>query len=78
MIVSLWDVPDGPTGDLLAGFYRSGLGGRGKAAALRAAQLDTLRRLRQGKVTLQTAVGPVAIPEHPAFWAGFVLIGEPQ
>lgn len=78
MIVSLWDVPDAPIGDLIAGFYRSWLGGRSKAAALRAAQLDMLRRLREGRVTLQTAIGPVTIPEHPAFWAGFVLIGEPE
>jgi tetratricopeptide (TPR) repeat protein len=78
MIVSLWDVPDGPTGDLIAGFYRSWLAGRGKAAALRAAQLDMLRRLRDGRVILKTAVGPVAVPEHPAFWAGLILIGEPE
>jgi CHAT domain-containing protein/tetratricopeptide (TPR) repeat protein len=78
LIVSQWDVPDEPTSNLLAGFYRSWLAGQSKARALRAAQLDVLRGLRQGRIRIDTAIGPVALPEHPVFWAGFALIGEPE
>ena len=41
-------------------------------------ELQLLRELRAGKVQLQTAAGPVTLPEHPVFWAGFALIGEPD
>jgi CHAT domain-containing protein len=78
LIVSQWDVPDEPTSDLLAGFYRAWLGGQGKARALRTAQLQILRGLREGRIRIDTAIGPVALPEHPVFWAGFALVGEPE
>jgi CHAT domain-containing protein len=78
VVASLWDVADEPTNRLLPGFYRSWLGGQSKALALRTAQLQLLRDLRAGKVQLQTAAGLVTLPEHPALWAGFALIGEPK
>jgi CHAT domain-containing protein len=71
-------VADEPTNRLLPAFYRFWLGGQTKARALRAAQLGLLADLRAGRVLLQTAAGPVVLPEHPAFWAGFALIGEPD
>lgn len=78
LVASLWDVADEPTNRLLPGFYRAWFGGQSKARALRTAQLQLLRDLRAGRVQLQTAAGPVTVPEHPVFWAGFELIGEPQ
>jgi CHAT domain-containing protein len=78
LMASLWDVADEPTNRLLPAFYRSWLGGQSKARALRAAQLQLLADLRAGRVQLQTAAGAVVLPEHPAFWAGFALIGEPD
>jgi CHAT domain-containing protein len=78
LVASLWDVADEPTNRLLPAFYRSWLAGPSKAQALRAAQLELLADLRAGRVHLQTAAGPVALPEHPALWAGFALIGEPD
>jgi CHAT domain-containing protein len=78
LVASLWDVADEPTNRLLPAFYRSWLGGQSKARALRAAQLELLADLRAGRVQLQTAAGSVVLPEHPAFWAGFALIGEPD
>ena len=78
LVASLWDVADEPTNRLLPAFYRSWLGGQSKARALRAAQLELLADLRAGRVLLQTAAGPVVLPEHPGFWAGFALIGEPD
>jgi CHAT domain-containing protein len=60
------------------GFYRGWLTGASKSRALRSAQLQMLRNLRAGRITVATAAGPVVLPEHPVFWAGFSLIGEPD
>jgi CHAT domain-containing protein len=78
LVASVWDVADEPTNRLLPDFYRRWHGGESKSRALRAAQLRLLRDLRAGRVRLNTAAGEVAIPEHPVFWAGFVLFGEPE
>jgi len=78
LVASLWDVADEPTSRLLPDFYRAWLGGASKSRALRSAQLRLLRDLRAGRVHINTAAGEVAIPEHPVFWAGFALFGEPE
>ncbi|HZW75773.1 MAG TPA: CHAT domain-containing protein, partial [Caldimonas sp.] len=78
VVVSVWDVADAPTSHLLPAFYRAWLGGADKASALRAAQLELIRELRAGRVRTKTSLGQIAIPEDPAFWAGFVLLGEPD
>jgi len=78
IVASLWDVADEPTNRLLPQFYRAWLGGASKARALRAAQLRLLSDLRAGKVRIETPAGLVSLPEHPVFWAGFALIGEPD
>ncbi|MEZ5394663.1 MAG: CHAT domain-containing protein [Bryobacterales bacterium] len=75
VIAPLWDIPDGPTAELVEELYRAYSGGASKAAALRSAQLTLLNRLRQGKVRVQTPAGEAILPEHPALWAGFVLTG---
>lgn len=77
LIASVWDVADEPSNRLMPDFYRAWLGGATKAAALRQAQLRLLSDLRRGRVRVTTPVGPVAVPEHPVFWAGFALFGEP-
>ena len=51
---------------------------REESRALRDAQLRLLRDLRAGRVTINTPAGAVSIPEHPVFWAGFALFGEPE
>jgi CHAT domain-containing protein/tetratricopeptide (TPR) repeat protein len=78
LVVSLWDVADEPTSRLLPAFYRSWLGGASKARSLRRAQLQLLADLRAGAVRVDTRAGPIVLPEHPMFWAGFILIGEPE
>ena len=52
--------------------------GASKARSLRRAQLRLLADLRAGTVRVDTKAGPVILPEHPRFWAGFILIGEPE
>ncbi len=78
IVASVWDVADEPTNQLLPEFYRLWLGGASKARALRAAQLHLLKQLRAGTLRIDTAAGRVSLPEHPVFWAGFALIGEPE
>lgn len=78
VLVSLWDVADEPTNQLLPTFYRAWLAGASKARSLRQAQLRLLADLRAGRISVTTPVGTIALPEHPVFWAGFVLVGEPE
>ena len=78
LVVSLWDVADGPSSRLLPMFYRTWLAGTSKARSLRRAQLQLLADLRAGTVRVETKAGPVVLPERPAFWAGFIVIGEPE
>ena len=78
VIASLWDVADDPTNRLMPDFYRGWFEGASKARALRSAQLYLLDDLRAGKVRVDTAAGPVVLPELPVFWAGFALMGEPD
>ena len=63
---------------LIPGFYRSWFAGASKARSLRAAQLRFLRELRAGTVRVPSPAGVIVLPEDPLFWAGFVLIGEPE
>ena len=77
VVASLWDVPDGPTSELVRQFYRRRERAVATSAALRDAQLWMLRRLRAGQVSVATPAGRFAVPEDPAVWAGLVLVGQP-
>jgi CHAT domain-containing protein/tetratricopeptide (TPR) repeat protein len=78
LITSVWDVADESSSHLVPEFYRHWRNGASKASALRTAQLDFLKKLRAGTFSVETSAGPVLLPEHPALWAGFTLIGEPD
>ncbi len=78
LVASLWDVADEPTSRLLPAFYRAWFAGASKASALRRAQLKLLADLRAGQVRINTPAGLVSVAEHPLFWAGFALFGEPN
>lgn len=62
MLVSLWQVGDETTSDLMVDFYGRMLTGIPKEEALRQAKLALMRRH----------------PEHakPYYWAPFILIGS--
>ncbi len=62
VIVSLWNVTDISTGQLMKGFYQHATGGMSNAAALRRAKLQMIG----GKMT-----------RHPYYWSSFVMIGKP-
>lgn len=61
VVVSLWEVDDRATAELMERFYREMIQGRPPDEALRAAQLS-LRRESRWKL--------------PYFWGGFVLVGD--
>jgi CHAT domain-containing protein/Tfp pilus assembly protein PilF len=77
VVATLWDVADEPTYLLVTEFYRSLGRGSDKSEALRSAQLRLLQSLRAGQLKVATPAGDFTLPEHPVFWAGFVLQGEP-
>jgi CHAT domain-containing protein len=60
-VMSLWQVEDAATRDLMAAYYRRLLRGEGRAEALRQAQRE---------------VAGSSGRSHPFFWASFVPIGD--
>jgi CHAT domain-containing protein len=77
VMATLWDVADEPTARLISDFYRSLQKDPNKSRALQSAQLQLIRRLLEGRVRVNTSLGPISLLEDPVFWAGFVLQGEP-
>jgi CHAT domain-containing protein/tetratricopeptide (TPR) repeat protein len=61
LVMSLWQVDDRATRELMAGFYRRLEQGEGRSDALRQVQLQMLRRPRTS---------------HPYYWASFVPTGS--
>ena len=76
VMVSLWRVAEIPTRYQMERFYAAlARNGGDRARALQEAQLATLEELRRGRLH---APSGRPIPESPAFWAPFVLVGEPH
>jgi CHAT domain-containing protein len=63
VVVSLWNVADISTAQLMKNFYQQLITGQSNAKALRQAKLQMLRN---GKET-----------RHPYYWAPFILTGKP-
>lgn len=61
ILVSLWQVADQPTAELMVLVYRNLAAGREKAEAIRLAKLELLRR------------NPAS---HPYYWSSFILVGS--
>ncbi len=77
VVASLWEAADATTAILMKAFYRAYAAGEPKDRALREAQLHLLRELRAGHVTVDMNGTRATLPEHPMFWAGFVMVGKP-
>lgn len=67
IVMSMWDIPDRETVELMEGFYREWLSGNSKSQALRKSALKVLADRRRSKGVA-----------HPLFWGGFVLVGNPN
>jgi len=76
VVATLWDIADEPAARLMPDFHRALRRQSDTARALRSAQLKLLGDLRAGRVSVDTPSGPIALPEHPVLWAGFMLFGE--
>jgi CHAT domain-containing protein/tetratricopeptide (TPR) repeat protein len=77
LVATLWDIYDESGLRLMPMFYREWQRSSHAADALRRAQLHVIRELRAGRIQLRTPAGDFTIAEHPAFWAGFVVVGAP-
>lgn len=67
LLTSLWDVDDRSTAELMTGFYSHLQQGAPPARALRAAQLEMIKKL---------GARPSLSYAFPYFWAAFVLTGR--
>ena len=63
VVVSLWQVDDDSTSDLMVSFYKHLAATGDKSEALRSAKLELADQSRYF--------------QHPHYWAPFVLIGQP-
>jgi len=66
IMMSLWQVPDKETKDLMVQFYKKLYDGKSKIESIHEASLDVMRAVKAEKGTT-----------HPFFWGGFVLLGDP-
>jgi tetratricopeptide (TPR) repeat protein/CHAT domain-containing protein len=71
VLASLWKVPDAETEQLMTAFLRRWLEGVDKSEALRQAQLELIRRLREGKDKDKRTAPPL-------YWAAFICHGQPR
>jgi CHAT domain-containing protein/Tfp pilus assembly protein PilF len=65
VVSTLWQVPDRATAELMKAFFAGLAKGKGRAEALRAAQLRLIARRRDDNAAA-----------HPFYWAAFTLTGE--
>ena len=67
LLMSLWKVPDSETVDLMRRFYLNLYGGKSKVDSLNMSIKDTMREIKNIRGT-----------DHPFYWGGFILIGNPE
>ena len=61
LVMSLWQVDDKATRDLMSGYYKKLAAGEGRSAALRAVQLELAHQPKYA---------------HPYYWASFIAAGD--
>jgi CHAT domain-containing protein len=64
IIVSLWEVADESTSDLMVNFYKNTLAGKGQLSYSEALRNAKLKMIGEGKYA------------HPLYWSPFILIGK--
>jgi tetratricopeptide (TPR) repeat protein/CHAT domain-containing protein len=66
LVMSLWQIPDEETKDLMVEFYQRLYDGHSKLNALHEASLSVMKSARDKYKST-----------HPFYWSGFILIGDP-
>jgi CHAT domain-containing protein len=81
IVTSAWEVDDVATALLMSRFYENLTGSyetsRNGAIGRRLPKADALREAKLWIKTLEDDRGRMPF-EHPAYWAGFVLVGDPN
>jgi CHAT domain-containing protein/tetratricopeptide (TPR) repeat protein len=77
IVATTWEVPDQSGLQLTNAFYAARSRGAGVSDALRSAQLQQLRALRAGTVTMKAGDRNVVLPATPLLWAGYIAVGVP-
>ncbi|MBV9924627.1 MAG: CHAT domain-containing protein [Acidobacteria bacterium] len=70
-VMSLWQVDDAATRDLMVAYYRRLQAGEGRTEALRAVQLEMLKG-----ASAPPGTGKRPNRSHPFFWASFIQSGD--
>ena len=66
LVMSLWEVRDRETKELMVGFYKNIQSGMNRCQALRQAALSEMENVKKRYGN-----------SHPFFWGGFIFMGEP-
>jgi CHAT domain-containing protein len=81
-LMSLWQVSDAATRDLMVEYYKRLQAGEGRAEALRQSQLGMLRDTPRNEseknrtIPLKGAEKKSSLRSHPFYWASFIPIGD--
>ncbi|HLM56613.1 MAG TPA: tetratricopeptide repeat protein, partial [Pyrinomonadaceae bacterium] len=80
-VMSLWQVDDAATRDLMVAYYRRLRAGEGRTEALRQVQLQMIRAVKKaqaGPNRSLSAASPAAASDrsHPFYWAAFIQSGD--
>ena len=65
IVMSLWQVPDRETKNLMIKFYKKLYEGKSKIESIHEASLEVMRSIKEKKGTT-----------HPFYWGGFMLLGD--
>lgn len=77
VVATTWEMPDMAGLRVMDAFYAARVAGAEISDALRAAQLQTLRALRAGKLTTKVGAQVLTLPATPLLWAGYIAVGAP-